>query len=163
MTATVRLMAKKITPPFKPSVVGVMPLLDATPTADWICTLRRSPFWTRPTSTQSSRASKRRIRMSTLRRCPRPCKISSAALPTTQATTISARASATLALSVEVTFGTPATSLVVRRISLCECLLSYLCSPIASVTWLRHWCGASFVNHYIFLLFRLHCPLCIGS
>lgn len=148
-------MAKKITPPFKPSVVRVM-LYAILP--QWLIHQCRSPFWIQLTLTLNSRASKRKTRMSTPRRYQRPCKTSSVGLLTTPETTISARASATRALSAELlrlVYAVRTTSsLGDRIISVCECLLS-------PFMWLLHRPDSrtgrvlrrySFVRHCVFLL-----------
>lgn len=88
-----RLLAKKIQPPFKPSVVSVIFILSILE-YEWACAgtvanvlgaLFRNPCWTWLISTRSLRASRLKTRTWTKRRCRRRCRINSGGSRTTRA------------------------------------------------------------------------------
>jgi hypothetical protein len=77
-----RLMAKKIQPPFKPSVVSQRHLVS-THRYQLCVFVSRNPYWTSPTSIRNSRAKWRKTLSSRTPTSPRPFRTNSEGSPIT--------------------------------------------------------------------------------
>lgn len=89
-----RLIAKKIQPPFKPSVVISLSPTLLHPFSDFFYRNQSSML---PTLIKSSQQSKHKTRTSTILRCPKPSRNNLEGSPTIPETNILAKASAILA------------------------------------------------------------------